>query len=122
MECFLQININLAIPLYNISASHRIHNDIHAELGIVFCQETLVPEIIIPFAAVILIAVQYSYTSIYFYSFQVIMYQVIAPTVQLEGRIGWTLLERKEGTVYRVPVGYFFKRICTKERCHLCLK
>ena len=58
-----------------------VHNDIDPKLGVVLGQKAFISEIIVPLAAVILVAVQNPDAIANDYSFEVIMHQVIAPAV-----------------------------------------
>jgi len=58
-----------------------MYNNIHPKFGVVLFEEAFVPEIIVPFAAIILVAVQYAYTAFNEYRFKIIMDQVISPAV-----------------------------------------
>ena len=64
-----------------LSRVHRIHNYVHPELGVILGQEAFVPEIVIPFAAVVFIAVKYCNAAINGNSFQIVMNKIITPTV-----------------------------------------
>jgi len=63
---------------------HGIEDNIYPKFGIILGQEPFVPEIIIPFAAIVFIAEEYADAVIYQNCFQVIMYQVISPAIQFK--------------------------------------
>ena len=80
----------MVVSMYGIQ---RIHNDIHSEFCVILRQESLITEIIVPFAAIILVTIQYADTVLHNDSLQVVMHQVVPPSIQLERRIGRTFFE-----------------------------
>lgn len=59
----------------------RIHHDIDPEPCVINCQESFVAEVVIPFAAVIFVAVQYPDPAVDDNCFQIIVHKVVAPAV-----------------------------------------
>jgi len=81
---FLCTGLTAAGPLVR----HGIHYNIHPEFCIVLRKKSLVAKVIVPFAAIVLIAVQYADTVLHDDSLQIVMHQVVPPSIQLKGRIG----------------------------------
>ena len=48
----------------SVDGVHRVHDDVDAKLCIVFRQESLIPKVVVPFAAIVLIAVQHANASV----------------------------------------------------------
>src|SRR6188474_1157280 len=64
------------------SPRQRIHHDVHTESSIINTVKSLVSKIIVPLAAIVLVTVQDSDLIIDFYRFQVVMNNIIAPTIE----------------------------------------
>src|SRR5690606_7340009 len=87
------------------SCGHGVDHDVYAEPGIVLGQEALVAEVVVPFAAVVLVAVEDRDAAVDLDCLEVVVDQVVAPAVQLQAR-GWRpVLEREERAVERMVVG-----------------
>nr|GEU28510.1 hypothetical protein [Tanacetum cinerariifolium] len=63
--------------------SQRVLNDIDRKAGVVHCQKTLVAKVVVPLAAVVLVAVQEPHPPLDLHRFQIIVDQVIAPAIEL---------------------------------------
>src|SRR5436853_6509287 len=66
---------------------HRVDGDIDGEFGIVVAQEAFVPPVVVPLAAVVLVAVQNRKTIAPLDALQVVMDDVVAPAVELVRRL-----------------------------------
>src|SRR4030095_11224579 len=66
-----------------IVSCHRIDNDVDGELGVVLAQEALVPPIVIPLAAVILVAVEHGEAIRSFDALEVVVDDCFPPSVEL---------------------------------------
>jgi len=97
----------------------RIHNNIHSKLGIILRQEPLVPEVIIPFAAIILIAVEDPDAAVDGDRFEIIMDEIVAPAIQLERSVGRTFLKREKGMIERVMIRDLLQGGRAEEGAHL---
>jgi hypothetical protein len=89
--------------LYSVEG---VEDDIYSEFGIVLGKEAFVPEIVVPFTSIVFIAVENADAAIDGNCLQVVVHEIIAPTVELESGVGRTFLKMKERTVHRVVVGY----------------
>src|SRR3546814_17347582 len=76
-------------------------------------QPALVAPVVIPFAAIILVAVQHPEAAIDMDAFEVIVDEVVAPAVELETG-GWWAIEGKKAAVDRVPFRQFLQGIDRK--------
>src|SRR5688572_18721077 len=87
------------------SCRHRVDHDVHPELRVVFRQEALVAEVVVPLASVVLVAVQDRHAAVHLDRAKVVVHQIVAPAVQLEGGGGRAVGEGEEGAVERMVVG-----------------
>ena len=78
---------------------HGVEDDIDAEFGIVFGEESLIAEVVIPFAAIIFVAIEYADAAIDGNGLQVIVNEVVAPAVEFEAGIGRAFFEMEEAAV-----------------------
>src|SRR5688572_8848293 len=83
-------------------ARHRIYNDIDAETGVVFTLESLVPPVVIPFAAVILVRVEHAEPAFVLDATQIIVHEVVAPSVQFVRGLRWPLGKLEKRSVDRM--------------------
>lgn len=95
---------------------------VYTKLGIVFSQKSLITKIVIPFAAVILIAIQNAYPAIDGNGLQVVMYQVIAPAIQFKRRSRWPFFKLKKTGVDRVIIRNFLQGLRAERPGHLLLE
>ena len=65
------------------SRGHRIHHQIDRELGVVLALEALVPPVVVPLAAVVLVAVEHAQPAAALDPAQVVVDDVVSPPVQL---------------------------------------
>src|SRR5688500_11185713 len=73
---------------WTLSPCQCIHNNVHSKSCVVYLIETFIAKIVIPFATVVLIAIQHTYLSIDFDGPQIIMNDVVTPPVELLGSGG----------------------------------
>ena len=85
----------------------RVQQNIDAEFGVVFGQEAFVAEVVVPLAAVVFVGVKHAEAAVDFDAFQVVVYQVVAPAVQLEGSGRRAIGELEELRVDDVGLGDF---------------
>ena len=62
---------------------HRIHHDVDRELGVVLPLEALVPPVVVPLAAVVLVRVEHAEPAAVLHPAQVVVDDVVAPPVEL---------------------------------------
>jgi hypothetical protein len=74
-------------------------NYVYTEAGIVFGKPAFVAEVIIPLAAVIFVAIQYTSFAIDQNRLQIIMHQIVAPAVEFYTGGGWPVFEMKKGGI-----------------------
>ena len=96
-----------------------IHNNIDPKLRVVFRQESFVAKIIVPFTAIVLVAIEDADASIDRDGFEVVVDQVVAPSVELEGGVGRPFFEFKEGVIDLMVIGYFLQGGGAEKRLHL---
>src|ERR1700754_1817613 len=89
-------------------SAEGVEDDVYAKFGIVLGEEPFVPEIIIPFASIVFVAVENADAAIDGNGLQVVVYKIIAPAVELEGGVGWSFFKMKKRVVYRVVVWDLF--------------
>src|SRR5690606_34729417 len=104
------------------SRRERIDDDIDRELRVVLGQEALVAPVVVPLAAVVLVAVEHAQPAIDLDPLEVVMHQVVAPPVELEARGRRPIGEPEETVVQRMVVGQLVQRIGTEDRRHLRLE
>src|SRR5688572_23537220 len=63
------------------SRGHGVHDNVHAEFGVVLGQEALVAEVVVPFAPIVLVAVEQRDAPVDRERLQIIMYEVVPPAV-----------------------------------------
>lgn len=82
-----------------VSAREGIHNDVHAKACVVDGREALVVGMVVPLGAVVFIAVQNSDSISVHYRFQVLVDEVVAPTIELMTRCGRAILKLEESRI-----------------------
>src|SRR5262245_44465108 len=90
---------------------HRIHDDIDAELRVVLTLEALVPPVVIPLAAVILVRIQHAEAAVVLDAAQVLVHEIIAPPVELVGGLRRPVRELEERSIERVRPGDLVERV-----------
>ena len=65
------------------SRRHRVDDDVDRELGVVLALEALVPPVVVPLAAVVLVAVEHADPAAVLDPAQVVVDDVVSPAVQL---------------------------------------
>src|SRR5687767_3228626 len=81
------------------SAREGIHDDVDAKARIVDSREALVIGVVVPFRAVVLVAVENSDPVAMKHGFQVLVNEVVAPAIQLMTGRRWSFLELEERAV-----------------------
>src|SRR5436190_3482156 len=66
------------------SIGQRVQHDVHRELRVVLGEEALVAPVVVPFAAVVLVAVEEPEAAVDLDALEVVVHEVVAPAVQLE--------------------------------------
>ncbi|EEF93703.1 hypothetical protein CATMIT_01664, partial [Catenibacterium mitsuokai DSM 15897] len=103
------------------SRVQRIHHDVDPELGVVLGQEALVAPVVVPFAAVVLVAVQQPEAPVDLDAFKVIVDQIVAPAVEFEtGRR--RPVEDEEAAVDRMVLRQLLQRLGAEDLGHLRLE
>jgi len=112
--------VDTEIGLFGVGERvHGIEDDIDAEFGIVFSEEPLVAEIIIPFAAIVFVAIEHSHAAIDSNGLQVVVDEVVAPTVELEAGIGRPFFKVEEAAVEGVVICELLQGLRAEEGGHL---
>src|SRR5690606_6770437 len=65
------------------SCAQRVDDDVHRELRVVLGQEALVAPVVVPFAAVVLVAVEHAQATVHLDALEVVVDEVVAPAVEL---------------------------------------
>lgn len=99
-----------------------IYHNIHPKTRIINGQETFVPEIVVPLAAVIFVAVQDADLSVDRDRFEIVVHEVVAPAVQLEGGGRRAIGKFEKTVVNRMVVGDFLQGFRAKRPGHFLLK
>ena len=81
---------------------HRVDDDVDRELRVVLALEALVPPVVVPLAAVVLVAVEHADAPAVLDRAQVVVDDVVTPPVQLVRRRRRAVLEREEAAVERM--------------------
>ena len=84
------------------SARHRIHDDVDRELRVVLALEALVPPVVVPLAAVVLVAVEHAEPAAVLDAAQIVVDDVVPPAVQLVRGGRRAVLEREEAAIERM--------------------
>jgi len=100
----------------------RIRYNIDPKLGIVFGQKAFIPKVIIPFAAVVFIAVKHADSTIHHDGFEVVMHEVVAPAVQLERRSGRPFGKLKKAGVQGMVIWNLPQGLWPERSGHLLLE
>src|SRR5690554_2849367 len=104
------------------SRCQRVDDDVDRELRVVLGQEALVAPVVVPFAAVVLVAVEHPEATVDLDALEVVVHQVVAPAVELVAGGGRAVGEAEEAVVQRVVVGQLVQRIGAEDRRHLRLE
>src|SRR5690606_15616592 len=83
------------------SGGEGVHHDVDGELGVVFGEPALVAPVVVPFAAVVLVAVEHAQAALVLDALEVVVHQVVAPAVEFEAG-GGRAVELEETRVQRV--------------------
>src|SRR5205823_11504808 len=84
---------------------HHVNDDVDGEPGVVFAEEALVAPVVVPLAAVVLVAVEHGGSAAALDAFQVFVHDIVAPAVELVRRSRRPALEREEAAVDRMRDG-----------------
>src|SRR5690606_15626505 len=103
------------------SSVECVHHDVDGEAGVVFREPALVAPVVVPFAAVVLVAVEHAEPALVLDAFQVVVHQVVAPAVQLEAG-GRRAVELEEAGVERMRAGQLGERVRPEDGGHLGLE
>src|SRR5690554_254947 len=104
------------------SRGQRVDDDVDRELRVVLGQEALVAPVVVPFAAIVLVAVEHPEAAVDPDALEVIVDQVVAPAVELVAGGGRAVGEAEEAVVQRVVVGQFLQHVVAEDRGHLRLE
>src|SRR5690606_14742732 len=104
------------------SVRQCVHHDVHTELRVVFGEEAFVAPVVVPFAAVVFVAVEHAQPAIDLDALEVVVHQVIAPAVELEAGGRRAVGELEEAVVDGVTVGQLLQRGGAEDRTHLRLE
>ncbi|MDB5242415.1 MAG: hypothetical protein JWP57_3040 [Spirosoma sp.] len=100
----------------------RVGYDVDPKLGIVFGQKAFIPEVVIPFAAVVFVAIENANSTIHHNGFEVVMHEVVAPAVQLERRGRRPFGKFEKAGVEGMVIGNLLQNLWTKRSGHLLLE
>src|SRR6185503_15909247 len=101
------------------SRRQRVHHHVDGELGVVLRQPALVAPVVVPLAAVVLVAVEDGDAAVDLDRLEVVVHQVVAPAVELEGGRRRAVVEVEEGVVDPVRLGDLAQRVFTEDFGHL---
>lgn len=80
----------------NYLSGESIHDDVHSKFCVVFCKKALVSKVVVPFAAIVFVAVEEANPVIEEQGLKVIMDQIISPAIQFKAGIWRSFFEMKE--------------------------
>src|SRR6185503_6136705 len=98
---------------------HRVDDDVDGELRVVLAQEALVAPVVVPLAAVVLVAVEHGDAAAALDRLQVVVDDVVAPPVQLVRGLRRTVLELEEAAIDRVRRRQLRQGVVRERRAHL---
>src|SRR5712692_5281735 len=111
-----------AVVIRSRPSRRRVHDDVDAELRVVLGEKALVAEIVVPLAPVILVAVEDGEPPVQDHALQVVVYQIVAPAVQLERGVRRSIREGEERSVELVLFGQLDERRRSEQRGDLRLE
>src|SRR5690606_13907497 len=104
------------------SRRERIDDDVDRELRVVLGQEALVAPVVVPLAAVVLVAVEHAQAAVDADALEVVVHQVVAPAIELEAGRRRAVGEAEETAVERMAVRDPRQRARAEDRGHLRLE
>src|SRR3569833_1084391 len=102
-------------------SSHRVHDEIHRELGVVSRAEALVLPRVIPLAPIVLIRVDDPHAAVPLDAAQIAVYDVVAPAIQLVRRLRRSI-ELEERVIHAMLVRQLLQCTGSERARHLALE